>query len=101
MKWVGIWLVLVTPACAWEGLNNELRANMTPMDMGGLAGNSRENADCEYVDQDELHDILTSIRGIRFEVYRVVVVGIRIGWCTNDGTGDAIYECVSERLNDD
>ena len=69
MKWVGIWLVLVTPACAWEGLNKEdLEQTYDPYEGMVLvcAGNSRENADCEYVDEDELHrHIPTSIRGIR------------------------------------
>ena len=69
MKWVGIWLVLVTPACAWEGLNKQdSEQTHDPYEDMVLvcAGNSRENADCEYVDQDELRrHIPTSIRGIR------------------------------------
>lgn len=69
MKWVGIWLVLVTPACAWEGLNKQdVDKTYDPYEGMVLVceGNSRENADCEYVDQDELRRrIPTSIRGIR------------------------------------
>ena len=55
---MGWYLVSVGDStCAWEGLNKQdSEQTHDPYEDMVLvcAGNSRENADCEYVDQDEL-----------------------------------------------
>lgn len=66
---IATFILIMLTGCeslSWEGINKEKTYDPYEDMVLVCEGTSRENADCEYVDQDELRRrIPTSIRGIR------------------------------------
>ena len=60
-------LIMLTgcESLSWEGFNKEQTYDPYEGMVLVCEGNSRENADCEYVDQEEMQRVFDQLRGIR------------------------------------
>ena len=60
-------LIMLTgcESLSWEGFNKEQTYDPYEGMVLVCEGTSRENADCEYVDQEEMQRVFDQLRGIR------------------------------------